>query len=147
MALYSQPILMLMASFTAIAWYNVIELNVMIWTKFKRYKGLYFYSLLISSWGIVLHALGFLIEFFQLWNEPYAYVTIIIIGVRIISSLSSYHRTHSSFILWTLFPPAAIFAPFSSRTFYFRIILTPRSSSGMRWSQDNLWSYTLDFIS
>ena len=78
--LYSQAILMLMASFTAIAWYNCIELNVMIWMKFKRYKGLYFYSLLVSSWGIVFHALGFLTDFFQIWKNKYVSVTIIIIG-------------------------------------------------------------------
>lgn len=45
-------IAMTMSGFTAIAWYNSIELNVLIWVTFKRYRGLYFYSLLGASWGV-----------------------------------------------------------------------------------------------
>lgn len=52
------------SSFIAIAWYNVIVINVVILLVFKRWSGLYFYSLLIASWGIVLHQLGFLMQFF-----------------------------------------------------------------------------------
>jgi hypothetical protein len=45
-------IAMTIGAFTAIAWYNSIELNVLIWMTFKRRRGLYFYSLLGASWGV-----------------------------------------------------------------------------------------------
>jgi len=79
---YSVPTYMAMAAFTAVAWYNALELNVQVFLTFKRHRGLYFWSLIISSWGCVLHALGFLLKFFQLSgkHDPYLAVTIITIG-------------------------------------------------------------------
>ena len=71
---------MAIAAFTAVAWYNVAELNVQVFLTFKRHRGLYFWSLLISSYGCVLHALGFLLKFFQLTTNDYLSVTIITIG-------------------------------------------------------------------
>jgi hypothetical protein len=55
---------MVMCAFVAVAWQNVIGLNIIIWFIFKRWSGLYFYMLLVASWGIVLHQLGFLLMFF-----------------------------------------------------------------------------------
>lgn len=46
------------ASFNAVAWYIVIELNIRIFFTFKRYRGLYFWSIWISSWGVFLEPLG-----------------------------------------------------------------------------------------
>ena len=77
---YSVPTYMAMAAFTAVAWYNAMELNVQVFLTFKRHRGLYFWSLIISSWGCVLHALGFLLKFFQLTSNDYVSVTIITIG-------------------------------------------------------------------
>lgn len=71
---------MSIAAFTAVAWYNVIELNIQVFLTFKRHRGLYFWSLLISSYGCVLHALGFLLKFFQLCKNNYLSVSIITIG-------------------------------------------------------------------
>ena len=71
---------MAIAAFTAVAWYNVAELNIQVFLTFKRHRGLYFWSLLISSYGCVLHALGFLLKFFQLTTNDYLSVTIITIG-------------------------------------------------------------------
>jgi len=73
-------IAMTIGAFTAIAWYNVLVLNVMIWTTFKKYSGLYFWSLLITSWGIAIYALAFLMKFFQIWTNNYVSVTFITIG-------------------------------------------------------------------
>lgn len=70
---------MAIAAFTAVAWYNALELNVQVFLTFKRHRGLYFWSLLISSWGCLLHALGFLLKFFTDVND-YVSVTIITIG-------------------------------------------------------------------
>ncbi|MCJ1348793.1 hypothetical protein MMC31_007026 [Peltigera leucophlebia] len=71
---------MVIAAFTSVAWYNVIELNIQVFLTFKRHRGLYFWSLLISSYGCVLHALGFLLKFFQLTTNSYLCVTIVTIG-------------------------------------------------------------------
>ena len=74
------PIYMAIGAFTAVAWFNVIELNIQVFLTFKRHRGLYFWSLLISSYGCVLHALGFLLKFFQITPNDYVSCTIITIG-------------------------------------------------------------------
>jgi len=77
---WDQGTFMAIAAFTAVAWYNVAELNIQVFLTFKRHRGLYFWSLLISSYGCVLHALGFLLKFFRLTHRDYLSVTIITIG-------------------------------------------------------------------
>ncbi|MCJ1471058.1 hypothetical protein MMC07_009706 [Pseudocyphellaria aurata] len=73
---------MAVVAFTAIAFWNVIELNIQVFLTFKRHRGLYFWSLIISSWGCLLHALGFLLKFLILTDpkDVYLSVTIITIG-------------------------------------------------------------------
>ncbi len=75
-----KAVFMSIAAFTAIAWYNVIELNVQVFLTFKRHRGLYFWSLLISSYGCVFHSLGFLMKFFLLTTNHVLSVTIITVG-------------------------------------------------------------------
>ncbi|KAL9636977.1 MAG: hypothetical protein Q9164_002488 [Protoblastenia rupestris] len=53
----------ILAAGTAIAWAYTIELDLLILYTFRRRKGLYFWSLLISSWGCTLHAIGFILNF------------------------------------------------------------------------------------
>ena len=53
----------ILAATTAIAWAYTIELDLVIFYTFRRRKGLYFWALLISSWGCTLHALGFVLKF------------------------------------------------------------------------------------
>ena len=53
----------IIAAGTAIAWAYMIELDLVVFYTFRRRKGLYFWSLLISSWGCSLHALGFIFKF------------------------------------------------------------------------------------
>ena len=64
---------------SAIAFYNVLELILLIFATFKRYHGLYFWSLFIASCGCLLHALGFLLKFYQACNN-YLAVSIITVG-------------------------------------------------------------------
>ncbi|PSN60236.1 hypothetical protein BS50DRAFT_212372 [Corynespora cassiicola Philippines] len=47
-----------MTAFTAIAWYNSIEILSIIFFIFKRYSGLYFWSLLITTLSILPYASG-----------------------------------------------------------------------------------------
>ena len=71
---------MALSAFFAIAFYNVLELNISIFMTFKRRRGLYFWSLLASSWGVVFHELGFLLKLWQLTTNNYLSCTIITIG-------------------------------------------------------------------
>ena len=65
---------------TALAWYNVLELNFLIFNSFKRYGGLYFWSLFVCGCGTALHALGFILKFFPTGTNIYLSVSIITVG-------------------------------------------------------------------
>ncbi|KAI9837209.1 MAG: hypothetical protein M1837_003088 [Sclerophora amabilis] len=56
---------MTMVALTAIALYNVVELTTQIFVTFKRRRGLYFWSLLVSTWGVAFHAIGFTFKYFK----------------------------------------------------------------------------------
>jgi hypothetical protein len=71
---------MSISAFTGISWYNVLELNVVIWLTFKQRRGLYFYSLLAASWGIVFHQLGFIMRFFGVWKNHYVSEAVVNLG-------------------------------------------------------------------
>jgi len=49
---------------SALALYNALELILLIFTTFHHYRGLYFWSLVLASGGIIPYVLGFLIEYF-----------------------------------------------------------------------------------
>ncbi|KAI9806132.1 MAG: hypothetical protein M1833_004539 [Piccolia ochrophora] len=53
-----------LAASTAVAWILVLELHCIIFAKFRLRKGLYFWSCLVTSWGIALHALAILLKYF-----------------------------------------------------------------------------------
>ncbi|KAI9749808.1 MAG: hypothetical protein M1835_001490 [Candelina submexicana] len=76
----SPPTYMAISAFTAVAWYNAIELNLQVFLTFKRHRGLYFWSLLVSCYGCVLHSLGFVMKFFQLTTNNYISCVVITIG-------------------------------------------------------------------
>lgn len=59
------PTLFIVTSFIALAFYNVLELSVFIYTTFKRRKGLYFWSMVIATWGIALNGTGYLVKFIR----------------------------------------------------------------------------------
>ena len=70
------------AVFASISIYNSIELIALVFLTFTRYKGAYFYSLLIASWGIIPYSLGFLLKFFNITTtwDTYISVTLLTIG-------------------------------------------------------------------
>ena len=68
------------ATFAAISFYNAIELIVLVFVTFNRYRGLYFWSLLVSSLGVVPYALGFLLKYFNLTSAVWLSVTFLTIG-------------------------------------------------------------------
>lgn len=74
------PIAMTMAAFASIAIYNVIELAIIIITTFKRRRGLYFYSFIVATAGIVPYTLGFIFKFFNVIPQTMISVTMIVVG-------------------------------------------------------------------
>ncbi|KAI3331414.1 hypothetical protein HD806DRAFT_477294 [Xylariaceae sp. AK1471] len=76
----SNTTILAITSFLAVAFYNVAELTFITFASFKRWSGLYFWSFLISSWGIAFYGVGFLIRDLELSKNSIMYVTLIVIG-------------------------------------------------------------------
>lgn len=56
-----------LGTFLGVAWYNSLELFVLVFVTFNRFRGLYFWSLLLSAvLGVVPYSIGFLIKYFEL---------------------------------------------------------------------------------
>ena len=66
--------------FISIALYNVIELNFLIATTFKRFRGLYCWSFTVSTWGIAFNAVGYLLRHLRPNQSGYLHATLILIG-------------------------------------------------------------------
>ncbi|RAK81028.1 uncharacterized protein BO72DRAFT_465932 [Aspergillus fijiensis CBS 313.89] len=83
--------------FMAVAWYNVIELVVLVLTTFRRWRGLYFWSLLLSGvLGVAPYTVGFLLKFFT-QTPALATVTVLTVGWWTMvtgQSLVLYSRLH-----------------------------------------------------
>jgi hypothetical protein len=70
---------MVIAGFFAISCFNVIEIVIHIFNIFKRRNGLFFWSMLVASLGIVVHAVAVLLRFFKLAPD-FAMCVVTIIG-------------------------------------------------------------------
>ncbi|KAL4767532.1 hypothetical protein BDW60DRAFT_199867 [Aspergillus nidulans var. acristatus] len=66
-------------AFASITLYNSIELIILCLASFKRYQGLYFWSLLITSCSLIINYLGFVLLFFTSIT-PFISVTFVLIG-------------------------------------------------------------------
>ena len=73
-------VIIIIAVFISVAFYNVLELTVSIFTSFKKRSGLYFWSLLIATWGIAFNGTGYLLMHLSLTTEANVYATLILIG-------------------------------------------------------------------
>lgn len=61
--------------------YNAVELAVLCFLTFKHYRGLYFYSLLISGLAIIPYSLGFLLDLLDITTGKTRWVAITLITV------------------------------------------------------------------
>jgi hypothetical protein len=50
----------------ALALWNAIELALLVATTFNRWKGLYFWSLILCNFGVILYAIGMMLMYFEL---------------------------------------------------------------------------------
>lgn len=57
------PTMVTVACFLTVAFYNVVELTILIAITFKRRKGLYFLSMIAATSGIALNGTGYLLKF------------------------------------------------------------------------------------
>ncbi|KAE8330094.1 hypothetical protein BDV39DRAFT_213263 [Aspergillus sergii] len=66
--------------FISISIYNVIELVILVLSTFRRWTGLYFWSLLLSGClGVVPYSLGFMLKFFT-HSSSFLSVTLLTVG-------------------------------------------------------------------
>ncbi len=87
-------------AFMALSTYNVIELDVIIFSSFKRRRGLYFWSFLAATNGIIPHNLGFLLKNVLNSHTFGLYITLVAIGwVPMVTgqALVLYSRLHLIF--------------------------------------------------
>src|SRR6266516_1773236 len=89
------------SAFMTITFYNVIELHFLLFSTFKRWRGLYFWSVFASTWGVALNGLGVLIKTFELTDNTPAHImpviTILILGWYLMvtgQSVVLYSRLH-----------------------------------------------------
>lgn len=75
----SLAIAMVIAGFFAISCFNVVEIIINIFHTFNCRKGLYFWSMLVATLGIPIHAVAVLLRFFQLAPD-FAMCVVTIIG-------------------------------------------------------------------
>ncbi len=86
-----------MIAFLAISFYNVLELDVIIFSSFKRRRGLYFWSFLAATNGIAPHSIGFLLKNLMNSHTYILYITLVAVGwVPMVTgqSLVLYSRLH-----------------------------------------------------
>lgn len=78
----SQTLRIFIVFFAGLAVYNACELIIMVLLTFHRYRGLYFWSLLIAACGIIPYSLGFLLKFMNITtgNARWAAVVMLTVG-------------------------------------------------------------------
>ncbi|RDL30748.1 uncharacterized protein BP5553_10093 [Venustampulla echinocandica] len=71
------------SAFMAIAFYNVIELHFNLFFTFKRWKGLYFWAVLTTMWGVAINGLGVVLETFVLSDDSLPHVMPIVTALLV----------------------------------------------------------------
>ncbi|KAG5971133.1 hypothetical protein E4U55_001314 [Claviceps digitariae] len=87
-------------SFVALALYNAVELNFVVFSTFRRFRGLYFWSFLAAANGIIPHSLGFFLKNVVRSDHYGLYITLVSIGwVPMVTgqALVLYSRLHLIF--------------------------------------------------
>lgn len=90
----SQLTITVVLVFLSISLYNVIELTFIIFGTFKRHSGLYFWSFLVSTWGICVYDCGFLIKYYA--SSAVGYVAASFISFGWVAMVSG-----QSLVLWS----------------------------------------------
>ncbi|EKG09518.1 hypothetical protein MPH_13429 [Macrophomina phaseolina MS6] len=93
----SEGLAAVLIAFYAIAWYNCLELTIFIWRTFKNRRGLYFWSCVVATAGIVVYVLGFILKNFHIVANNLVNFTLVLsgwVGFVTGQSLALYSRLH-----------------------------------------------------
>jgi hypothetical protein len=77
----SLAIKVIIAFFLGLAMYNVVELQILIFGTFNKFRGLYFWSLLISGLGIIPYSLGFLFKYFSILSGGGKWFSVFLLSI------------------------------------------------------------------
>ncbi|KAF2739583.1 hypothetical protein EJ04DRAFT_457644, partial [Polyplosphaeria fusca] len=91
------PVFGTMTALIGISWYISIELNIRLFFTFKRRKGLYFWSCLVSSWGVLIQPLAIILADFGVWKDALGAITVIYLSwwmMVVPQSFVLYSRLH-----------------------------------------------------
>lgn len=91
------PTAMITAAFAGISWYIGIELNVRLFLAGVRQRGLYFWSVLVGSWGVLSQPLVIQLVNFDVWKTSPGSVAAIYLSWSILvvpQSFVLYSRLH-----------------------------------------------------
>jgi hypothetical protein len=94
---FSSTTIKILFTLAGIALYNTAELIVLIFVTFKRYGGLYFWSLLLATSGIIPYTLGLLFKFFNVIKIDMLSIVLIDVGWQLMvtgQSIVLYSRLH-----------------------------------------------------
>lgn len=99
---------MVMAAFSGISWYVGVEINFSLFMRFKKRRGLYFWSCALSSWGVILQPVFIILADFGVWTDLRGSITMIYLTWFIMvvpQSWVLYSRLHlimqqDSFLRW-----------------------------------------------
>jgi hypothetical protein len=80
MAIVLSTVKVIAAVFLSLALYNFLELNVYIFTLFKRRSGLYFWSFTVATYGILFNSVGYMLMHLFDIKIKNIYATLILIG-------------------------------------------------------------------
>ncbi|CAI6335800.1 unnamed protein product [Periconia digitata] len=75
--------------------YSVLELMLTLLLTFQSYRGLYFWSLMIASFGIIPYSIGYTMEYFRLYQDTLA------LGIAIDTTGWSLMVTGQAFVLYS----------------------------------------------
>lgn len=79
----NETLRMLVVFFSGLAMYNATELILMVFWTFRRYKGAYFWSLLISSGGIIPYSLGFLFKYMRVTTGDAKWFAVVLLTSKL----------------------------------------------------------------
>ena len=84
----------LIASFCAVAYWMCIELLVLVYVTFKRHSGVYFWSIIITTLGLILQTTGYILKSFE--NSSSDILTTIICKVGWVANVTGF-----AVVLWS----------------------------------------------
>ena len=87
----------IVAAILAVAYWLVLQLTFEVYLTFKRHDGLYFWSILVSTWGVAFRSIGWTIEAFVPDANRYLCTTFLLVGLSAMVtgfSFALYSRLH-----------------------------------------------------